>query len=261
MAQDTPTRACATCGREFTPRARGGRPQVRCSERCRRKVANANYIRNHAPARPDVCAECGGKVEHGERGRPRRFCSETCKMRAGNRRTRRAQEPAPKADPRPCEHCGKTFQPKRRDRRYCYGGWCAQAAYQARKAAGATSRMGEREFTCHECWARFTAKHPAARWCSHSCQIRHRSREASRRRSGNQTNDGYTDREIFERDNWTCHLCGKQLDPATDRRRPDGPTIDHVIPLSRGGTDVRANVKTACNRCNRQKAARIEGDA
>ena len=39
-----------------------------------------------------------------------------------------------------------------------------------------------------------------------------------------------------------CHYCG---DEAT--------TIDHVMPVSRGGTSDRANLVAACRRCNLEK--------
>jgi endogenous inhibitor of DNA gyrase (YacG/DUF329 family) len=78
---------CATCGALFTPR-RGGKPQTRCSARCRRKAANAGYIERNAPERAAQCAECGGPVEQAGLGRPRRFCSDQCKAKAGNRDAR-----------------------------------------------------------------------------------------------------------------------------------------------------------------------------
>ena len=116
--------------------------------------------------------------------------------------------------------------------------------------------MVEHAVDCGECGTTFTAKHPRARWCSQLCQIRHRARVASRRRVKVES-EPYADREIFERDGWICQLCGDPIDPALDRRALLGATIDHTVPLSRGGADTRANVKTAHNRCNRQKSARI----
>lgn len=43
-----------------------------------------------------------------------------------------------------------------------------------------------------------------------------------------------------------------------DRKCPDplAPTIDHVIPISLGGDDIRANVQLAHFRCNNVKGAR-----
>lgn len=34
------------------------------------------------------------------------------------------------------------------------------------------------------------------------------------------------------------------------------PTIDHVRPLSKGGTNDRANLRVICNRCNSKKGGR-----
>jgi len=39
------------------------------------------------------------------------------------------------------------------------------------------------------------------------------------------------------------------------RTDPLGATIDHVVPLSRGGPDAPDNVATAHWRCNREKRA------
>lgn len=59
--------------------------------------------------------------------------------------------------------------------------------------------------------------------------------------------------DVFERDGWTCYLCHRPLDPAADPYDPSSPTIDHVVPLSRGGQHVLDNVRTACLGCNSAK--------
>jgi len=59
--------------------------------------------------------------------------------------------------------------------------------------------------------------------------------------------------EIFERDNQTCYLCGK----AVTRR---DATMDHVIPITKGGPHTRANVKLAHRGCNARKSDRILPD-
>lgn len=56
---------------------------------------------------------------------------------------------------------------------------------------------------------------------------------------------------------WTCQYCGKAVFVF-----PDHPTkwrlatIDHKIPLSRGGTWKRFNLTCACRLCNDTKADR-----
>ena len=66
----------------------------------------------------------------------------------------------------------------------------------------------------------------------------------------------YTDLEIFERDKWRCHLCGKRISKSADRKAPDGATIDHLLPIALGGRDEPANVAAAHNKCNREKRTR-----
>jgi 5-methylcytosine-specific restriction endonuclease McrA len=45
-----------------------------------------------------------------------------------------------------------------------------------------------------------------------------------------------------------CSYCGS---PAT---KGNDLTIDHIVPLSRGGTNRRENLTVACSRCNRAKS-------
>ncbi|MES5423718.1 HNH endonuclease [Lacticaseibacillus paracasei] len=51
-------------------------------------------------------------------------------------------------------------------------------------------------------------------------------------------------KRVFERDAYTCVYCG---------RIGGKLEIDHIIPISHGGTNEMANLATACRRCNRQK--------
>lgn len=59
--------------------------------------------------------------------------------------------------------------------------------------------------------------------------------------------------EVFERDAWTCHICGEHVDPMP-MNRLDGASLDHVIPIAAGGTHTMENVKTAHLRCNIKKS-------
>lgn len=57
--------------------------------------------------------------------------------------------------------------------------------------------------------------------------------------------------EVFKRDNYTCVECGAKKD--------DGATlhVDHIIPVSRGGTDELSNLQTLCSDCNLNKSNMI----
>lgn len=56
---------------------------------------------------------------------------------------------------------------------------------------------------------------------------------------------------LVERDGYACYLCDDQY---TDT---DGPTIEHVVPLARGGTWDMENLKLAHRLCNQRKGDRM----
>lgn len=248
---------CQRCGGSFSPRASGGKPQIFCSRQCRSRQHGAAYLARRAPVRAAACAECAGAVTQPISGRPRKYCSDKCRQRAANRAQRRRRRPAPKAASRICGHCGAGFDPKRRDQVYCEAR-CARNASQMRRHRGAELRQGlafERQ--CVECSGLFTAKKDNAKWCSNICRIRTSRRDESRRRTPGSGGSLYSDLQIFERDGWICQICYLPVDRSIARTDPDGATIDHVIPISVGGTDDSENVATAHWRCNREKSDRV----
>ncbi len=62
----------------------------------------------------------------------------------------------------------------------------------------------------------------------------------------------YGRQNVFKRDLYTCQYCGS---------RPKQLTIDHVVPVSRGGRDRWDNVVTSCRPCNHRKGARTPEEA
>lgn len=59
--------------------------------------------------------------------------------------------------------------------------------------------------------------------------------------------------EIFKRDGFRCVYCGST--PVQSALR-----VDHVVPVSEGGTNKHSNLVTACFDCNAGKAARLLED-
>jgi hypothetical protein len=62
--------------------------------------------------------------------------------------------------------------------------------------------------------------------------------------------------EIGERDNWLCGICrdpSHLVDPARKRPHPLSPSIDHIVPVSLGGTHTRSNVQITHWFCNQEK--------
>lgn len=56
-------------------------------------------------------------------------------------------------------------------------------------------------------------------------------------------------RRILIRDECECQVCGKLVDE-TDSK------LDHIIPLSRGGTHDDSNLRTMCDACHTKKTQR-----
>jgi 5-methylcytosine-specific restriction endonuclease McrA len=59
---------------------------------------------------------------------------------------------------------------------------------------------------------------------------------------------------LFARDRYRCQYCGRSTSELKPR---EALTRDHLIPLSRGGTNDWSNVVTACGPCNTRKANRL----
>jgi hypothetical protein len=59
--------------------------------------------------------------------------------------------------------------------------------------------------------------------------------------------------KIYRESNHTCYLCGKQV-PRVQA------SVDHVIPLSKGGKDDGTNYKLAHSRCNTEKGNMLLAD-
>lgn len=56
--------------------------------------------------------------------------------------------------------------------------------------------------------------------------------------------------EIVARDSSTCYLCGRILEI-------NEVTLDHVVPLARGGSHINENLRVACRSCNGRKKDKL----
>ncbi len=61
-------------------------------------------------------------------------------------------------------------------------------------------------------------------------------------------------RNLYRRDHYTCQYCGT-------RQEPGHLTIDHVLPISRGGDTSWENCVVACRSCNWKKGSRTPEEA
>lgn len=201
------------------------------------------------------CLECGSSLPKFQTGgKTRKFCNSECRVRL--------EVNSAKADrlaiTRVCPVCESTFTPDKSIRRK----FCS-------KACGKTSsrRHNSRKCSVSEC----NRPHRAKGLCH-----MHYKREG--RAKGEIKPDPWTDRrranyqkrrarkaqvpsesiapyEVFERDGWVCGVCERPVDRSLTHPDPASASLDHVIPLSKGGGHVLENVQLAHLVCNVRKGA------
>jgi 5-methylcytosine-specific restriction endonuclease McrA len=72
------------------------------------------------------------------------------------------------------------------------------------------------------------------------------SHQSARLRNGNDRTWRKIRERTLARDGYLCQYCG---DTAT--------TVDHIVPVTKGGTDEDFNLTSACNQCNSRKGNRM----
>lgn len=141
------------------------------------------------------------------------------------------------------------------DRAYCSSGFCSMHYKRWRKTGDvgsasplkpAGNRPGDGRCTVEGCNRPFVARG----WCG-----MHYVRWRRARRLGVVT-EPYASEEIAERDGWRCQICRKRISRKLKWPHPRSLSIDHIIPVSLGGDDVKANVNATHLICNMHKGVR-----
>jgi 5-methylcytosine-specific restriction endonuclease McrA len=81
----------------------------------------------------------------------------------------------------------------------------------------------------------------------------HNRRRRARKRGA--TVEDFTVADVIERDGYVCGLCSDLICPDLRWPHPLSLSVDHVVPLSRGGAHSLANTQPAHLRCNLEKWA------
>lgn len=176
----------------------------------------------------------------------------------------------------PCDGCGKVVQKEasrlnRYPTLYCTPKcktatqWRKYRKDKAQQPKPSNSRLF-RSGACVMCSTVFVCLF-GSKTCSDACQAAWRlsvKRDNDHRRRARQRNAHVAPvvrHLIYERDNYTCQLCGDPLDMEAKAPHPQSPSIDHTIPLARGGTHEPGNVQAAHFLCNSRKSDRLDWSA
>lgn len=101
------------------------------------------------------------------------------------------------------------------------------------------------------------------RWKSENPEIVRMAHFRYKALKRNAPSEPYTTQQILDLYGTDCHLCHEPIDlDASKSVQIEGWQrslhLDHVIPLSRGGSDLMANVKPSHAQCNLRKNNRME---
>jgi hypothetical protein len=192
-----------------------------------------------------TCLACGAALtpmKH--QGNPKKCCGPACnarlhRMRKGN---------WVRGESRTCLGCGEEFKP------YLERSWhCSPQCWSAARDRAQSERRARTWKSCADCGVPVKPKGgriPLCASCSRERTLEWYRYNNRRRRTLGQIRVKYSLAEIGDRDGWRCHLCSRRVDRTLPGSRPDGPTIDHLIPIADGGTDEPANVALAHRSCN-----------
>ncbi len=205
------------------------------------------------------CGVCGSHVSPPRR----RYCSQACLLEANRRDNLRRVKAA--YVPRPprllnCKQCLTEFALTRSGplADFC-SGECRSLYRRSHKAAESRQYRQKRRVeymkVCDVCGVPFTTARSIQRYCTSVClrQGQNRSMMMRRSRMASTQVSPIVSATIFERDGWMCQICAVQVEQL--RRWPDpwSASLDHVVPVSKGGSHTFENVQLAHLRCNMQK--------
>jgi len=147
---------------------------------------------------------------------------------------------------RSCSQCGQPYQPRflKSAAAFCSRACKDRARNAAARAALVASKVAR---PCVQCGDTIGPERRAdARFCSETCNTAaHGGNKNLHRRQ-----TGVTFADLGERDGWTCGICLGPVDRTLPKTDAMGPSIDHITPLSEGGTDDWSNLRLTHKACN-----------
>ena len=258
---------CVICGAPFRPKFSGARC---CGSKCGNLLSHKSRSERALRDKTRVCEQCGKSfvMKTGGAGfcgesNEGRFCSRLCcyasrrvypdKLSARRAEKRRLRDrlglpPLPTPGNVNCKSCGNLFIQKNTRNIIC-SEECRKLYYNKRDRS---------ERKCKGCGGDFSPEYGDHRrvFCSTQCNARyirkkygHKYRD--RARAHGVPYEAVNILVVFERDKWTCQVCGvKTPQRLRGKFQDNAPELDHRIPMAMGGAHSYENVQCACRKCN-----------
>ncbi|MET7924735.1 HNH endonuclease [Streptomyces sp. NPDC005349] len=222
-----------------------------------------------------TCARCGVEKKVGRTGPIPTYCSASCRAQlsaerakqdgryeAGLTRMRQLSAKRRESTARPCPYCGESMTHPRRVQ--CGADACKRRYYADLQAARSRAIFEATGQWPHRRYAEQQREYGRRQYQERPhWRIRYPERAAlvdARRRMrvelASQA-EPVVPADVHARDQWTCQLCGLPIDPEVAWPSPMSASVDHIVPLSRGGSHSIINVQSAHLGCNSRKGDKI----
>lgn len=266
------TKICPTCGSEFSIKISHAAKTTYCKRACYLAVAQS-------PREPQPCAGCGKLVP--PESESAKWCSRACRSRHPDAqatvsawreknkekrkeydRIRHAADPVHhratvaawrKANPDKVSASNKAWIRANKERKEATRKAWALAHPRdpdEKRAYNAAYRVANRDrlSACMKAWAKANPDKTRAYGQKRRAYIRRVPHEP------------VSYRYLHERDGGKCPFCHKRINLDLLYPDPLSPSVDHIIPLSRGGDDTRANKQLTHLVCNYRKHTKALGE-
>lgn len=245
------TKTCLYCGHEFQTI---NKDHKYCSSTCASRDAGDKRRGKY------FCEYCG-KPRWSDHPNRNRFCSRECVNKAKHLETLERQEEQrrqrEKEMTRQCAFCGEIFIARQGVQRFCSGA-CQYVFALEEQHKRNVAKFVPTISTCLHCGKPFITTFGSRRtqYCSDKCsQGEHRDRYNETRKE--QMSRAFVEpvglKTTFKAYNGMCAICGLPVPYDSDPANQWGPTVDHIVPLSKGGAHERVNCQLAHRLCNSLK--------
>lgn len=153
-------------------------------------------------------------------------------------------------DKKQCLFCNLVFEPKVRRKTF----FCSRKCKDFFKKQELKEQRIEskQDRLCLHCAKIITRNRRSdAIFCSEKCNMAaHGLQRSLRNRANEQGKRGFLRLQICERDKWICQICNKKIDKNVEYPNLKVASLDHIIPVSKGGSSDISNLRLTHYICN-----------
>lgn len=243
---------CRNCGKVFFT---DNKRKVNCSEKCRSSYNKRN--RGHKR----TCNSCGRTFY---KYKEQSYCSHECFLKHLEQRNEQRNEHkelltrlVKAIDPirqKNCIECNKKFYARYRNKIFC-----SDKCSSSHQRSKIIINRPKYKKNCKHCGKEFITTRSNAKYCTNECSKKYNWRIAEairdkRIRMNGEVHWDITLEKLVIRDKNICYLCNEEVHMDKHYNHNMYGSIDHVVPLAKGGTHTWNNIKLAHRICNSIKS-------